>query len=76
MRALLIKDFLENEIAAGIDGEQLDARVFENGAKIIGASGIIEQIAVEQFDAGISDLADFGDRAFHVAEGAVGQFGD
>ena len=75
-RKLLVENIGKDEICAGIGGQKFDAGGGQRRAERAAAPVIVEQIAIEEFDPRIAERADLGDRPFHVAEGAIRQFGD
>ena len=47
---LLVENVREDEIRAGISSDQSDAGPIQRGAQRLRAAGMVEDVAVEQFD--------------------------
>ena len=73
---LLLGDVGEDEIGAGIGGDEFDAGAGERGPQRCRSAGMVEQVAVEELDALVSRLANLRDRAIDVAEGDVCELPD
>lgn len=75
-RQFFAKDVVEDEVGTGIGSDQLDAGRLKNRAQSLVVLFIVQQVAVEEFHAGVAGGADLADGLLHVAEGAVGELRD
>ena len=73
---LLIENVGEDEVRAGIGGDEFDAGVVKRHAERLRATRIILNVAVEELDALIAGRGDLGDRPADVAVGHIGELAD